>query len=81
MLMADAGRFLCAKEGEISLSNYEGDHITIRGAFAEHFYHHNMRGSVSAPADKFMIYCTGTSPIDKTIEIICEKNHPWDFFA
>lgn len=81
MSMADAGRFICAKEGDISLSNYDGDHITIKGAFAEHFYHHNMRGSVSAPADKFMIYCTGYSPVDKTVEIICEKNHPWDFFA
>ncbi len=81
MTMADAGRFICAKEGDISLCNYDGDHITIKGAFAEHFYHHNMRGSVSAQPDKFMVYCTGTSPIDKTVEIICEKNHPWDFFA
>ncbi len=81
MTMADAGKFICAKEGDITLCNYEGDHITIKGVFAEHFYHHNMRGSVSAPAGKFMVYCTGTSPIDKTVEIICEKNHPWDFFA
>lgn len=81
MTMGDAGKFICAREGDITLCNYEGDHITIRGAFAEHFYHQNMRGSVSAQNDKFMVYCTGTSPIDKTVEIICEKNHPWDFFA
>ena len=81
MTMGDAGKFICAKDGDITLCNYEGDHITIRGAFAEHFYHHNMRGSVSPQSDKFMVYCTGTSPIDKTVEIICEKNHPWDFFA
>lgn len=81
MTMGDAGKFICAKEGDITLCNYEGDHITIKGAFAEHFYHQNMRGSVSAPENKFMVYCTGTSPIDRTVEIICEKNHPWDFFA
>jgi len=81
MTMGDAGKFICAKEGDIVLCNYEGDHITIRGAFAGHFYHQNMRGSVSAQPNKFMVYCTGTSPIDRTVEIICEKNHPWDFFA
>lgn len=81
MTMAEAGGFICASEGDVTLCNYEGDHITIRGAFAGHFYHQKMRGSVSAPEDKFMVYLTGTSPIDKTVEIICEKNHAWDFFA
>ena len=81
MMMGDAGKFVCAKEGDITLCNYEGDHITIRGAFAEHFYHRNMRGSVSAPDNRFMVYCTGYSPVDRTIEILCERNRPWDFFA
>ena len=81
MTVAQAGQFICAKEGDITLCNYEGDHIAIRGAFAEHFYHQNMRGSVSPTPNKFMVYCTGSSPIDRTVEIICEKNHPWDFFA
>lgn len=80
MTIGTAGNFICAKEGDITLSNFNGDHITIKGAFAEHFYHRDMRGSVSAQDNKFMIYMTGYSPIDKTIEIICRKNHPWDFF-
>ncbi len=80
MTMATAGSFLCARDGDISLYNYEGDRITIKGAFSEHFYHRDMRGSISAPSNKFMLYFTEFSPIDKAVEIICEKNQPWDFY-
>lgn len=80
LTMATAGNFLCAAAGDIKLYNYEGDRLTIKGAFAEHFYHRDMRGSVPSPNNKFMLYFTDFSPIDRTIEIVCEKDQPWDFF-
>ena len=80
MTKATEGNFLCAAKGDIRICNTAGDHITIKGAFAEHFYHKDMRGSIASPANKFMLYLTGFSPIDKTIDIVCEKDHPWDYF-
>lgn len=80
LTMATPDNFICAADGDIALCNHAGDRITIKGAFAEHFYHKDMRGSVPSPNNKFMLYFTGFSPINKTVEIICEKDQPWDFF-
>ncbi len=80
MTMATAGNFLCAAEGDVNLCNYDGDSLTIKGAFAKHFYHKDMRGSFSVPANKYMLYFTDFAPIDRTVEIVCEKNRPWDYF-
>jgi hypothetical protein len=51
-----------------------------KDAFAEHFYHRDMRGSIPSPGNKYMLYLTSFSPVDKTVEIVCERNMPWDLF-
>ena len=81
MTIATAGNFLCASEGNVTLSNAEGDSLTIKNLFAKHFYHRNMRGSVPSPSDKYLLFLTDFSPVDRTIEIVCERNHPWDYFC
>ena len=81
MTIATAGNFLCASEGDVTLSNADGDSLTVKNLFAKHFYHRNMRGSVPSPADKYLIFLTDFSPVDRTIEIICERNRPWDYFC
>lgn len=80
MTIGAAGSFICANEGNIELCNYDGDSITIKNAFAKHFYHKDMRGSIPSPANKFMVYLTDFSPVDRTVEIICEKEHTWDYY-
>ena len=81
MTLATAGNFLCATEGNVTFSNWEGDSLTIKNLFAKHFYHRNMRGSLPSPSDKYLVFLTDFSPVDRTIEIICEKNRPWDYFC
>ena len=81
MTVATAGNFLCASEGNVTFSNTEGDAITVKNLFAKHFYHRNMRGSVPSPSDKYLLFLTDFSPVDRTIEIVCEKNRPWDYFC
>ena len=81
MTLATAGNFLCASEGDVTLSNTEGDGLTVKNLFAKHFYHKNMRGSVPSPADKYLLFLTDFSPVDRTIEIVCERNRPWDYFC
>ena len=80
MTIGAAGNFICANGGNIELCNYGGDSITIKNAFAKHFYHKDMRGSIPSPENKFMVYLTDFSPIDRTVEIVCEKNRPWDYY-
>lgn len=81
MMLATAGNFLCASEGDVTFSNTEGDAITVKNLFAKHFYHKNMRGSIPSPSDKYLLFLTDFSPVDRTIEIICERNRPWDYFC
>ena len=81
MTLATAGNFLCASEGDVTFSNTEGDAITVKNLFAKHFYHKNMRGSIPSPSDKYLLFLTDFSPVDRTIEIICERNRPWDYFC
>ncbi len=81
MTIATAGNFLCASEGDITLCNYEGDSLTIKGAFAKHFYHKDMRGSLPAPSGQYMIFFTDFSPVDRTVEIVCKRNQPWNYFT
>lgn len=81
MTLATAGNFLCASEGDVTFSNTEGDTITVKNLFAKHFYHKNMRGSIPSPADKYLLFLTDFSPVDRTIEIVCERNRPWDYFC
>lgn len=80
MTQATAGNFLCASGGDIRLCNYGGDSVTISGAFAKHFYHKEMRGSLPVPAGQYMIYFTDFSPVDRTVEISCERDRCWDYF-
>ncbi len=81
MTVATAGNFLCVSEGDVTFSNWEGDSLTIKNLFAKHFYHRNMRGSVPSPSDKYLLFLTDFSPVDRTIEIVCERNRPWDYFC
>ena len=81
MTIGNAGNFLCASEGDIELSNFEGDLMTIKGAFAKHFYHKDMRGSIPSPSGKYLLYFTDFSPVDRTLEIICKRNEPWNYFT
>ena len=81
MTIATAGNFLCAAEGDVTFSNTEGDALTVKNLFAKHFYHKNMRGSLASPSDKYLLFLTDFTPVDQTIEIVCERNRPWDYFS
>ena len=81
MTLSSAGNFLCASEGDITLSNTEGDTLTVKNLFVKHFYHKNMRGSLPSPSDKYLLFLTDFSPVDRTVEIVCERNRPWDYFC
>ena len=81
MTQAQAGGFICASEGDISLSDFDGDRITFKGAFAKHFYHKNMRGSLPAAPSQYTVFFTDFSPVDRKISIVCEKDLPWDYFS
>jgi hypothetical protein len=81
MTQAQAGGFICASEGDISLSDFDGDRITFKGAFAKHFYHKNMRGSVPAAPSQYTVFFTDFSPVDRKISIVCEKDLEWDYFS
>lgn len=81
MTVGNAGNFMCASEGDIELRNFAGNMITIKGAFAKHFYHKDMRGSFPSPSNKYLLYFTDFSPVDRTLEFVCEKEHKWDYFC
>ena len=81
MTKASAGNFICAAEGDISLSNFEGDKITFKNAFAKHFYHKDMRGSLPCSPSQYTVFFTDFSPVDRTLSIVCEKDLPWDYFS
>lgn len=81
MTLASAGEFLCATEGDVNFCNFGGDSITIKNVFAKHFYHKDMRGSYPMPSGQYMLYLTDFAPVDRTVEIVCRKNRPYDFFT
>ena len=81
MTQAQAGGFICASEGNISLSDTKGNKITFEGAFAKHFYHKSMRGSVPVSPSQYMVFFTDVSPVDRKISIVCEKERAWDYYA
>ena len=80
MTVGSAGDFLCARGGDVVLSAPSGEAFTLRGAFAKHFYHRDMRGSQPVPKNKFAVYMTDFSPAEHTVEILCETARPWDFY-
>lgn len=81
MTIGNAGEFLCATEGDVNFCNFGGDSLTVKGVFAKHFYHQNMRGSIPSPKDKYLLYLTDFAPVDRTVEFVCEKERPWDYFT
>jgi len=81
MTKACPGGFICASEGEITLSDYHGGRITFDGAFAKHFYHKNMRGSLPVPPSQYTVFFTDYSPVDRTVSIVCERDLPWEYFS
>ncbi len=80
MLEGSPNTSVSAKEGKITMQNMDGDYIEIDGVFCKHFYNRAMRGSVPVPANKFTVYLTDFSPLEKDITIKCEVNHKWDYF-
>ena len=81
MTQAQPGGFICASEGNIALSDTDGDRITFKGAFAKHFYHKTMRGSVPVSPSQYTVFFTDFSPVDRKISIVCEKDRVWDYYS
>ena len=81
MTIGNAGEFLCATEGDVNFCNYGGDSLTVKGVFAKHFYHKDMRGSIPTPKNKYVLFLTDFSPVDRTVEFVCEKDRPYDYFT
>jgi hypothetical protein len=62
--------FIAIKQGDMSVGDLStGSKVTVRGLFAEHAYHRRMRGSVPPRANSFAVYSTGSSPIDRQVDI------------
>lgn len=81
MTIGNAGEFLCATEGDVNFCNFDGDSLTVKGVFAKHFYHKDMRGSIPTPKNKYVLFLTDFAPVDRTVEFICQKDRPWDYFT
>lgn len=81
MTVGNAGEFLCATEGDVNFCNFGGDSLTVKNVFAKHFYHKEMRGSIPSPKNKYLLYLTDFAPVDRTVEFVCEKDRPWDYFT
>lgn len=81
MTIGNAGEFLCATEGDVNFCNYGGDSLTVKGVFAKHFYHKDMRGSIPTPKNKYVLFLTDFAPVDRTVEFVCEKDRPYDYFT
>ncbi|MBQ8497511.1 MAG: hypothetical protein IJ489_08675 [Clostridia bacterium] len=81
MTIGNAGEFLCATDGDVAFSNFEGDSLTVCDVFAKHFYHKNMRGSLPSPQNKYLLYLTDFAPVDRTVSFVCEKDRPFDYFT
>ena len=74
MLDTTSGGQLTIKEGDMRIEDLaSGSEVTVRGLFAEHMYHKNMRGSIPPRANSFTVYSTGFSPIDREIRIRFSK--------
>ena len=74
MLDTTSGGQLTIKEGDMRVEDMPtGSAVTVRGLFADHMYHKNMRGSIPPRPDSFTVYATGFSPIDRTVDIIFSK--------
>ena len=74
MLNTTPGGELTIKEGDMRVEDMAtGSEVTVRGLFAEHTYHRNMRGSIPPRANSFAVYSTDFSPIDRTVEIRFSK--------
>lgn len=74
MLDTTSGGQLTIKEGDMRVEDMPtGSAVTVRGLFADHMYHKNMRGSIPPRANSFTVYATGFSPIDRTVEIRFSK--------
>jgi hypothetical protein len=62
--------FIAVKQGDMSVEDLStGSKVTVRGLFAEHAYHRRMRGSVPPRSNSFAVYSTGSSPIDRQVDI------------
>lgn len=65
---------LTVKQGDMRIEDMStGSEVTVRGLFAEHTYHKNMRGSIPPCQNAYTVYSTGFSPIDRQVEIRFSK--------
>ena len=55
--------------GDCAIYNYGGDYVHISGGFNEHNYAENMRNSDPKPPDRFCLYCTGFTPVERAVLI------------
>ena len=63
-----AGGSMVIKSGNIRLTDVgSGASVTVKGLFATHLYHTNMRGSIPGKPGCFALCATNTSPIDRTL--------------
>lgn len=64
------GGWITVKEGDMRIEDtHSACAVTVRGLFADHLYHRNMRGSIPPRPGSFAVYATGFSPIDQEIQI------------
>ncbi len=62
--------WLAVKQGDMRVEDLStGSVVTVRGLFAQHAYHRQMRGSIPPRANSFAVYSTGYSPIDRQVDI------------
>ena len=74
ILTTTANGELTIKEGDMRIEDMPtGSEVMVRGLFAEHTYHRNMRGSIPARPNYFAVYSTDFSPVDRTVEISFSK--------
>ena len=74
LLDTTVGGSLTVKEGSMRIEDKgTGAQATVRGLFAKHMYHRNMRGSIPPRAGSFAVYCTDFSPVERVVEIHFSK--------
>jgi len=74
LLDTSAGGSLTVKQGNMRIEDKgTGNQVTVRGLFARHMYHHNMRGSIPPRPGAFTVYSTDFSPVERQVEIRFSK--------
>lgn len=69
---------LAIKKGDMRLEDVEtGSQVFVRGLFAQHMYHRDMRGSVPPKQGAYSVYATAFTPVDRVVHIeFAKRLHP-----